>query len=328
VGSPSAPDYYFIGGSFLSGVALGDIADPSRAPIVGDLAKGYSTAYINDNGTNDLTMAADMADLRHNKGAVFAFVDGHCAWVKKTDCTPLLFVPSVVSGPMRCANLGPVSPAAVGWAAMPALLRGQNLTTLLAMGSASNNRNLDQIAFVKTDVSGNPGSSARNSSTMELTGTSGISWIKCGAGSGTKVDWGNSYTTANNTYGHYWSTASSYTHFPIMMAIDTDTAVHQSTITLMPNVTEGTTKKMAVIVLQRGDTAISGQVAFIKLLTSPTPRTDVRSTRISTNGNTAVVAQANLFLLSVQPDTPIEITLAAASGGSGHPVQMFLAFEP
>ncbi|HEY3418872.1 MAG TPA: prepilin-type N-terminal cleavage/methylation domain-containing protein, partial [Armatimonadota bacterium] len=37
-GTESAPDYFFVGGSFLSNAAIGDVKDPAAAPLLGDLA--------------------------------------------------------------------------------------------------------------------------------------------------------------------------------------------------------------------------------------------------------------------------------------------------
>ncbi|HEY3418665.1 MAG TPA: prepilin-type N-terminal cleavage/methylation domain-containing protein, partial [Armatimonadota bacterium] len=37
-GTESAPDYFFVGGSFLSSAALGDVKDPAAAPMLGELA--------------------------------------------------------------------------------------------------------------------------------------------------------------------------------------------------------------------------------------------------------------------------------------------------
>ncbi|HEY3418094.1 MAG TPA: H-X9-DG-CTERM domain-containing protein, partial [Armatimonadota bacterium] len=96
-GTESAPDYFYVGGSFLSGAALGDVKDPAAAPFVGDLANGKSKKpYVEDGGDTDLGIAAATADPRHNNGAVFAFVDGHVTWAKAADISPAFFAPSVV----------------------------------------------------------------------------------------------------------------------------------------------------------------------------------------------------------------------------------------
>ncbi|MHB9026856.1 MAG: type II secretion system protein, partial [Armatimonadota bacterium] len=96
-GTEAAPDYFYVGGSFLSGGALGDIEDPTTTPLIADLASGKTNKpYIDDNGLNDLALAASKVDARHNSGAVFAYVDGHLAWTTAKAISPLMFIPATI----------------------------------------------------------------------------------------------------------------------------------------------------------------------------------------------------------------------------------------
>jgi prepilin-type N-terminal cleavage/methylation domain-containing protein/prepilin-type processing-associated H-X9-DG protein len=95
-GTSSDPDYFFVAGSFLGGMALGDVGVPEKAPVLGDLAAPEKNEpYINDNGTQNPLTAVSTADARHNGGALFAFLDGHVGWVKSSDITLGFFAPSM-----------------------------------------------------------------------------------------------------------------------------------------------------------------------------------------------------------------------------------------
>ncbi|MHB9023676.1 MAG: type II secretion system protein [Armatimonadota bacterium] len=95
-GTEAAPDYFYVAGSFLNSMALGDIQDPAAAPMTGDLASGKTNKpYIMDNGNNYLAAALSAVDMRHNKGAVFTFVDGHVNYLPASALTPFFFLPSL-----------------------------------------------------------------------------------------------------------------------------------------------------------------------------------------------------------------------------------------
>ncbi len=98
-GSYVSPDYFYVGGSFLSGIALGDISRPDRAPAIVDL-KGTADAvpYINDNGANDPDVAVAQVDTRHNTGANFAYLDGHVTWIAQKRISAATFMGSLGRG--------------------------------------------------------------------------------------------------------------------------------------------------------------------------------------------------------------------------------------
>jgi prepilin-type N-terminal cleavage/methylation domain-containing protein/prepilin-type processing-associated H-X9-DG protein len=95
-GTEMQPDYFYVAGSFLSGVALGDITNPVDAPVIVDLARPEKNpCYVNDKGETDLAKCVTQTDARHNGGAVISYVDGHVSWVKQADITGMTFVPSI-----------------------------------------------------------------------------------------------------------------------------------------------------------------------------------------------------------------------------------------
>ncbi|MHB9026612.1 MAG: hypothetical protein ACYC7E_20970 [Armatimonadota bacterium] len=81
-GTQAAPDYFFVAGSFLSERPLAEVTDPAKAPMISD-GRDIKAAkpYIVDAGPLDLEKALAKLDLRHNEGAVIAYVDGHVDWV-------------------------------------------------------------------------------------------------------------------------------------------------------------------------------------------------------------------------------------------------------
>jgi prepilin-type processing-associated H-X9-DG protein len=96
-GTEAAPDYFYVGGSFLAGTALGDVKDPTAAPLLADLRDGKGNKpYVMDNGNTNLTQAANQLDTRHNNGAVFAYVDGHLGWLSAAAAQPYIFLPSAI----------------------------------------------------------------------------------------------------------------------------------------------------------------------------------------------------------------------------------------
>ncbi len=99
IGSATNPDYFYVAGSFLSGVALGDISKPERAPVIVDLKKSANAVpYVNDNGDNDPDVAVAQVDTRHHDGANFAYLDGHVAWVAKPRISAATFMYSMGRG--------------------------------------------------------------------------------------------------------------------------------------------------------------------------------------------------------------------------------------
>ncbi|MHB9133604.1 MAG: H-X9-DG-CTERM domain-containing protein [Armatimonadota bacterium] len=112
-GAESKPDYFYVAGSFLSSVAMGDVKNHERAIVLADLVKN-GLPYVNDNGVNDLLIAANQVDPRHNSGAVFAYLDGHVEWMSKEKITPSIFTDSLPVGSLfKPTPLGELMPRVV-----------------------------------------------------------------------------------------------------------------------------------------------------------------------------------------------------------------------
>ncbi|MHB9025198.1 MAG: type II secretion system protein [Armatimonadota bacterium] len=111
-GTEAAPDYFFVGGAgtFLSLAAIGDVADPVSAPLVGDLASGKSNPpYVGSTTPATYIDCGDpiaRTDTRHNNGAVLGYVDGHVTWISKSLLKPSVFAGSICGTPSMPALLG------------------------------------------------------------------------------------------------------------------------------------------------------------------------------------------------------------------------------
>jgi prepilin-type N-terminal cleavage/methylation domain-containing protein/prepilin-type processing-associated H-X9-DG protein len=100
-GVDATPDYFYVAGSLLGGAALGDVKNPAAAPMISDLANAAENKpYINDAGatyTDIDAVVSGIVDYRHNRGAVFAFVDGHTQWLAKDAVNGGAFLPSLIT---------------------------------------------------------------------------------------------------------------------------------------------------------------------------------------------------------------------------------------
>ncbi len=329
----TSPDYFYVGGSFLSDAGIGEVSSPSDAPLLGDFKTPESgKPYIDDNGLGDLQIAVANSDARHSGSAVFAFVDGHVATIKSDNITPDFFLPSAVRG-FRCyymEELAPVNSAIAWTATLPALLDSKKLTVVMGMGMTGNNGDPNSICLTTSGSSGiiYP---ARNATTTNITGdaTAQLPWLKTGAtGNVTKVDWGNNFNCTAAKWCYQYGGGGgigAYGLFPILAADDT-TTVRNDTITIVPNVTVPTAKKMVVILLQKQDSPLTGTVTSIKEGTQTD--NDITSLQIKTPGSGyGPKANGKIIRLSLRPDTAIEIKLSTQGLGSGHPSLMYLAFE-
>jgi prepilin-type N-terminal cleavage/methylation domain-containing protein/prepilin-type processing-associated H-X9-DG protein len=101
-GTESAPDYFYVGGSFLSNAAIGDIKEPTLAPMVSELASpADNKPYITEDPLypNNAANAVNICDRgRHNSGCTFSYVDGHVGWVTKASINAGTFAWSFPSG--------------------------------------------------------------------------------------------------------------------------------------------------------------------------------------------------------------------------------------
>ena len=104
VGSGSAPDYLYIGGTLkgggglaLSGAAIGEIANPTKAAMLVDLLNnGTNKPYLDQSALSygDMTQILPMVDARHNGSVNQIFVDGHSEIVPQSALSMFYYVNS------------------------------------------------------------------------------------------------------------------------------------------------------------------------------------------------------------------------------------------
>ncbi|HEY3416754.1 MAG TPA: H-X9-DG-CTERM domain-containing protein [Armatimonadota bacterium] len=270
-------------------------------------------------------MAVSITDCRHNNGTNVAFLDGHAQWVQKSDVTPLLYIPSVL-GAFKTSYVGPMFTTPVNWTDLPGKLAAYNMTVIMGMGQTGNNGDAAKTAFATTGSS-SVLYAARNTTTMAITddATAQLPWLRTGtAGTVSTVDWGNSYVCTAAAWFYGWGAIPNYSLFPILAA-DGTTTVRNDTITIMPNVTEPTAKRMAVVLLQKQDGQLTGTITSIKIGAQTVP--DIQNKSMKTANGMGPKAMAAMVLLCLKKDTPIEIKLSTAGLGAGHPSLMYLVFE-
>ena len=114
IGKPSAPDYFFVAGSFLANRPLSEITSPDKTPLTGDLVDGAtSKPYVDDSGQNDIPTAVATVDFRHDGSAIFSFVDGHVAAAPAATVGAGFFAPclpaSTLDNPVYLGTLWPIA---------------------------------------------------------------------------------------------------------------------------------------------------------------------------------------------------------------------------
>jgi prepilin-type processing-associated H-X9-DG protein len=254
-GKAGTPDYFFVAGdgTFLDGVALGEIARPSDAPMISDLVNGNSQPpYIQHNAdkTDIFTKVVATVDKRHSGGAMFGYVDGHVELVMDVNAAmfipslidrskiakPLMVVGKLLTDPvdiyadgLRTALLPYGITVAVGSSNGPALDRSNN--TIFADGnSATAYAQFTRSAATSGEI---PATSNNGFQTQVPT------WLKLGTG-GTRIS-----STSTATFGgrFQWGAITTNTMQPLFLA---NNGIVNETITLVPNVTEPTAKFFAI----------------------------------------------------------------------------------
>jgi prepilin-type N-terminal cleavage/methylation domain-containing protein/prepilin-type processing-associated H-X9-DG protein len=98
MGGTAKPEYFFVAGSFLSGVALNDVSSVSDAIAVAE-AKPGKPAYVSDNDTNDVNIAFAQTDAtRHGGSAIYGYLDGHVGMIKSADASGAIYAYSLARG--------------------------------------------------------------------------------------------------------------------------------------------------------------------------------------------------------------------------------------
>jgi prepilin-type N-terminal cleavage/methylation domain-containing protein/prepilin-type processing-associated H-X9-DG protein len=266
-GNETAPDYFYVAGSFLSGLALGDIAKPTEAPIVADLADpGNNPPYINDNGTSDCAQAVAQTDPRHNGGAVVAFVDGHVSWIKASDIGALLYIasidPALAATKPLCLGLAYAAPLEAGSNSDYTLSKGLQSAGITTMVSHVPRGYWTQDCFGFHSGPGGAGGAHGAYYQVDVANGGVIAYANCAGGFNyptEKIPWwtlptipatppyGSKCTITgydtNGSYAMAWngSNAGAY-----MSPLGTAT-MSNITLTIVPNVTGSTVKKMALV---------------------------------------------------------------------------------
>ncbi|HEY3415992.1 MAG TPA: hypothetical protein VGM23_03815, partial [Armatimonadota bacterium] len=318
-GTEAAPDYFFVGGSFLSGMAMGDIKDPTGAPVLADLVNGKSNKpYIVEDPDplkqGDLTKATTQVDCRHNDGAVFAYADGHMAWLSKTAATSgLTFLPSVdMNSFMVPCALGPLLSQAVddyNGATYPDSLH----QTCVAAGitiTIDTKPSPTRLCFLNGTIASPTWYALDTNNCLPPEASAdGPSWWQYGpTGSACPVP-------SPGNWGPQWGAALSHGS----VILQGNTGVWR----IVPNVTAPTAKKFAIIPVGINQPA-TAKINYIKI--GSTQFTSTLSCDIPAAPSPKWVTNASAGILPVRPNTPIEISISVTCSGGNACVD--LAFEP
>jgi prepilin-type N-terminal cleavage/methylation domain-containing protein/prepilin-type processing-associated H-X9-DG protein len=333
-GTESAPDYFFVGGSFLSGVAIGDLKDPVAVPVIADLANSKNNkpyiSYTDADAPNILSIAAGLADARHNNGAVVAFADGHLAWISKDNLTPFFFLPALIDmssikvptvvGAMYKDGVRNQDVNAIGTP-----LQNLGISTAISWSAAS-------VMKIDDGLTGASTYSLDGSGYFPATPTSGTvtlpTWMKVGAGNSklTCTDWWASGPTV------FWRGGNQVSTF----LKGNSTTGATATLTIVPTVTTPTVKKIAVVEGNAWNGGLtSGSFDSIQIgsntptVFNPNPEAHtIKALGISTiangNGTNAVVALVPLF-----PGQNVTVTIRSKTlGALDFNPGAFIAVEP
>ncbi len=347
------PDYFYVAGSFLSGVALGDIKNPSSAAMLADLDDpANNKPHVDDGGANNCTKALQRVASRHNAGAVMSFVDGHSEWIKKSSINALYFMSSmVISDDLK-------EPLLLGTVySQPYVIDYSKAGEADVLHKALVNLDIKYGMFLNIDTwsGGTPPPSNARGVTMGVSGTADISQIGAngelgwtngtpGAGfnvpanrvpwfeySGGVADKGSTLTGINwgskLASGSYWAGLTGSGAYTNCALIGPTTAGSSCTLTIVPTVTG--VKKVALI-FHGGNNAGAGWAKFdsihydndpARLYTNFPVKAEIKQMISLRNQINAVV-----ICLPITAGEPVAIVFSAKTTVSNHG-GTFLAFE-
>ncbi|MHB9026024.1 MAG: type II secretion system protein [Armatimonadota bacterium] len=324
-GTESTPDYFYIAGSFLSNMALGDLKKPSETRLMADLVsakenKPYVLEDPDPAKQGNLALPAGLVDCRHNDGAVFGFVDGHVIWVKKSDAiSPINFLNSIdPSAIMVPVGLGPffnTNTYAYNGSIYPfdvyQMLKDNDITVAFprSESGASNYFQFYPLAGPS------PQFTVDGSNYLDAAAQSfAPSWMKCGPG-GTKLV----LTGGTNGWCVQWYTGTGYRGAWGMI----DTPGKNMVLSIMPNVTTATVKKVALVLVSVNN-AGTGTIDYVKVggttFTPSNAKVDVPA--CSPAGTW--MANACGLLVPIRPNTVTEIKASVTSSAN---CSIMFAFE-
>ncbi|MHB9132540.1 MAG: H-X9-DG-CTERM domain-containing protein [Armatimonadota bacterium] len=321
-GAPDQPDYFFVAGSFLSALALGDVKKPDSAPLIADLNKPQTNKpYVNDGDTNNGDIAAGLVDCRHNGGAVFAFVDGHTEWIRSEKVTGILFIDSIdVMNLKRPAYLGMISKTpfdfqkadfrstCVSYGADIAVGMGSTATAV-AIGRAAADASYPLTAAKEF---GTP-------VTVSNAAYAAPSWWKLGVGGCTVVSTGGTPLTANT-----WSRVSGGNYVGELCGGAANTT-STCAFTIVPTLSSDTTKRMILVANATSAAAATATLVSIQHGTEPAIPIGQSVTSTGTSVATGGWSNGGMFLIPVRANTNLTINISVA--GSATHVGALLVFE-
>ncbi len=339
-GTAAEPDYFYVAGSLLSGVALGDIRDPSDAPMLSDLASPHSKKpYVDSPGSHDLAIAAATVDkARHNGGALFTYVDGHVSWLAQDDITGLNFLPCVDSdaateavhiiGPLfgkqitfnAKAENGPFNDA------LSARMAAHGFTTAVCRNGVTAN----QVSFVKHGISGDTVSATLwnvNSNVIDTVSHNNPqspppSWWQLGAGGSQLISsyaGGGAGTATPPRTGIYWGAPYTNGWHTSGLMYTSNTSPASATITIVPNVPAPTYKKIAIFLSGTGYNSDSGYAQINSVTIGDDPEITFGSkVRVTVNNTTNIAGNAAGIMVPVAPGKNIVIKCSMAGSNSAN----------
>ncbi|MHB9024359.1 MAG: H-X9-DG-CTERM domain-containing protein [Armatimonadota bacterium] len=303
--------------------------------MLADLTSGKTNKpYIMDDGKTSLKQAVAQVDTRHNKGAVFAYVDGHVTWLSKETIQPIIFLPSILDVSQI------TTPLSLGILFTPvANFSGGNYTTNLrdslvkaglplAMGTG-----WDGNGYVQFHDSTSTSEYQLTSGALALQPGSGTysdanatakppTWWKLGPG-GTTVSAPNYGVGAAAQWNVGGSAASQNVSF-IRALQDTGFAT-PVTLTMVPNGTITGFRLLAVVAdAANGNIPATTSVTRMKVGAQETLVT-AGDADWTIPAGTANSASALGIAVPVSANVPIEITVSVGSGGVNP--GYFYAFE-
>lgn len=270
VGTTNDPDYFYVAGSFLDGIAIAEIEDQAAAPLTADwkyVGQWQTGAYITNDpkdpvtnlGIHDAAAAVDNVDAkRHNGYAIMSFLDGHVERLEAAAITTGLMANSIPRNApvVRVKDLG-TSTHADGLAlsgvygALSAFGTTNIVSAAIDPGTGVFNNNI-QVFTTSSTVTGN---AVDNASAYAWDPTSGAITAVNTGGTTTFPAWVDVAQTtvavsgaSPSSYLPNWSSANagvaSGTNF--LVADTVGVGVWNLTLTLMPAVSTGP-KKIAFI---------------------------------------------------------------------------------
>ncbi len=348
-GNETAPDYFYVAGSFLSSMALGDLKEPISTPLTLDLYDpGTNPPYINDNGATNCSTAYSQVDPRHNNGAIVSFVDGHTEWVQSNGLSSFFFLSAVnLEQITKPTMIGTAFPSAYTYNystsekyTLHRALKAQKISSALFLcvnvWTAPNDK---MFTFAKSGINDTTRPSSNTATTMEIGYTDGVpgympnnsqnrpSWwqFKPGvANAGCKftgADWTQNGTGIWEGIDNH--TASTY-GTSTLLSNKTNT-LKTATLTILPNTTG--VKKVALIFMGGNNIGTGwGMISSVQYNNDPSRKT-VFTTRAEVKEVKALRAQYNalVMMLPVTKDEPVDIEIKEQGDGLGGGV--FMAFE-